>query len=294
MDEIEIKKVLETILFITDHPLPVERLAQICNLKEKKIENALEELKKDYQERTLQIMNVAGGYQMATRQDYSLWVRRLYHNRMTVRLSAAALETLSIIAYKQPITRADIELIRGVEVIGPLETLIERRLITAVGRKESVGRPLLYGTSNEFLRQFGLNSLDGLPDISTMIDEDAKSVKEDETEMSVVTPPLTADETATEEELGNSDEIKDSSDDFNKEIGEEAEEVADDGEPYDKVKEPNIADMEVHAPAAAEFPEDLPENSGENAEADINTGEVSETRENEVNVSGDGNKEPLT
>ncbi len=172
MDEIEIKKVVETLLFISDQPLPLERISQIINLKENKIQKAIEILKEDYKGRTFQIMNIAGGYQMATRQEYSLWIRRLYNNRMTVRLSAAALETLSIIAYKQPITRAEVEVIRGVEVIGPLETLLERRLITTVGRKESVGRPLLYGTTKEFLRQFGLNSLDNLPDINTLVDKE--------------------------------------------------------------------------------------------------------------------------
>ncbi len=173
MDELEIKKVVETLLFITDQPLPVERISQICNLKENKIQKALDMLEEDYKARTFQIMNIAGGYQMATRQEYSLWIRRLYNNRMTVRLSAAALETLSIIAYRQPITRAEVEAIRGVEVIGPLETLLERCLITTVGRKESVGRPLLYGTTKEFLRQFGLNSLDNLPDINTLIDKES-------------------------------------------------------------------------------------------------------------------------
>ena len=175
MDELEIKNVVETLLFIADQPLPVERIAQICNLKENKIQKALQTLEEDYSARTFQIMNVAGGYQMATRQEYSLWIRRLYHSRMTVRLSAAALETLSIIAYKQPITRAEVESIRGVEVIGPLETLLERRLITTVGRKETVGRPLLYGTTKEFLRQFGLNSLDNLPDIDTLVDNESVS-----------------------------------------------------------------------------------------------------------------------
>ncbi|MBU2530415.1 MAG: SMC-Scp complex subunit ScpB [Elusimicrobia bacterium] len=187
MDEIEIKKVVETLLFITDQPLPVERIAQICNLKENKIQKALDGLEEDYGERTFQIMNIAGGYQMATRQEYSLWIRRLYNNRMTVRLSAAALETLSIIAYKQPITRAEVEAIRGVEVIGPLETLLERRLVTTVGRKESVGRPLLYGTTKEFLRQFGLNSLDNLPDIKTLVDQEIPVVTEEAAPESFIT-----------------------------------------------------------------------------------------------------------
>jgi segregation and condensation protein B len=112
-------------------------------------------------------MQVAGGWQLATRPEYGLWVRKLYHNKMTVRLTQAALETLCIIAYKQPLTRAEIEAVRGVEVIGPLDTLTQRKLVTVVGRRESIGRPILYGTTSEFLRQFGLNSLDDMPKLES-------------------------------------------------------------------------------------------------------------------------------
>ncbi len=170
MEDIELKKVLETLLFITDAPLPVSRIAQLCEIKNKeRIESVLVELRKSYDDegRTLQIMQVAGGWQLATRPEYGLWVRKLFQNKMTVRLTQAALETLCIIAYKQPLTRAEIEAIRGVEVIGPLETLTQRRLITVVGRRESIGRPILYGTTSEFLRQFGLNSLDDMPKLES-------------------------------------------------------------------------------------------------------------------------------
>jgi len=170
MEDAELKKVLETLLFITDAPLPVSRIAQLCEIKNKeRLETALAELRKTYDEegRTFQIMQVAGGWQLATRPEYGLWVRKLYQNKMTVRLTQAALETLCIIAYKQPLTRAEIEAIRGVEVIGPLDTLSQRRLITVVGRRESIGRPILYGTTSEFLRQFGLNSLDDLPKLES-------------------------------------------------------------------------------------------------------------------------------
>ena len=171
MEDAELKKVIETMLFITDHPLPVERLAQLCEIKDaERVKNAVAELKNDFDAggSALQLMQIAGGWQMATRPENSIWVRKLYHNKMTVRLSQAALETLCIIAYRQPMTRAEIESIRGVEVIGPLDTLTERKLITVVGRRESVGRPILYGTTGEFLRQFGLNSLDDLPKLEDM------------------------------------------------------------------------------------------------------------------------------
>jgi len=170
MEDVELKKILETLLFITDAPLPVNRLAQLCEVRNKeRVEGLLQELRKTYDEegRTLQVMQVAGGWQLATRSEYGIWVRKLYQNKMTVRLTQAALETLCIIAYKQPLTRAEIEAIRGVEVIGPLETLTQRRLITVVGRRESIGRPILYGTTSEFLRQFGLNSLDDLPKLES-------------------------------------------------------------------------------------------------------------------------------
>ncbi len=170
MEDAELKKVLETLLFITDAPLPVSRIAQLCEIRNKeRLESLLQELRKAYDEegRTLQVMQVAGGWQLATRPEYGIWVRKLFHNKMTVRLTQAALETLCIIAYKQPLTRAEIEAIRGVEVIGPLETLTQRKLITVVGRRESIGRPILYGTTSEFLRQFGLNSLDDLPKLES-------------------------------------------------------------------------------------------------------------------------------
>jgi segregation and condensation protein B len=176
MEDAELKKVLETLLFITDAPLPVSRIAQLCEIKNKeRVEGALQELRKscDDEGRALQLMQVAGGWQLATRPEYGLWVRKLYHNKMTVRLTQAALETLCIIAYKQPLTRAEIEAIRGVEVIGPLETLTQRRLITVVGRRESIGRPILYGTTSEFLRQFGLNALDDLPKLESFNIENA-------------------------------------------------------------------------------------------------------------------------
>ncbi|MBI4801071.1 MAG: SMC-Scp complex subunit ScpB [Elusimicrobia bacterium] len=171
MEDAELKKAIETLLFITDHPLPPERLAQLCEIKDlERVKTAVVGLKNELDSggSALQLMQIAGGWQMATRPENSLLVRKLYHSKMTVRLSQAALETLCIIAYRQPITRAEIESIRGVEVIGPLDTLTERKLVTVVGRRETVGRPILYGSTGEFLRQFGLNSLDDLPKLETM------------------------------------------------------------------------------------------------------------------------------
>ncbi len=171
MEQDELKKILEALLFITDQPITVERLAKVTEIAEKdRIRAAVAELQTAYLEggRAIQIVEVAGGYQMSTKPEFGRYVRKLYNERMTSRLSVAAMETLAIIAYRQPITRAEVETIRGVEVIAPLETILERGLVKVVGRKETVGRPLLYGTTEEFLRVFGLNSLDDLPKLESL------------------------------------------------------------------------------------------------------------------------------
>ncbi len=173
MENSELKKIIETLLFITDEPLSPSRIARICETEEKIVEELLEDIKHSYdtENRALSIVKIAGGWQMATRPEYSLWVRKLYSARLTTRLSNAALEVLGIIAYKQPVTKAEIEAIRGVDSSGPIDTLLERKLITSIGRKEVLGRPIMYGTTDEFLKHFGLNSLEDLPKINTLIDE---------------------------------------------------------------------------------------------------------------------------
>lgn len=174
MEKDELYKIIETLLFITDEPLTSTRIAKICEVEDPKVvEEIIEEIKHlyDSQNRALAIIKVAGGWQMATRPEYSLWVRKLYSTRLTTRLSNAALEVLGIVAYRQPVTKAEIEAIRGVDSSGPIDTLLERRLITSVGRKEVVGRPIMYGTTDEFLKHFGLNSLDDLPKLESIVDE---------------------------------------------------------------------------------------------------------------------------
>jgi segregation and condensation protein B len=182
MDEIELKKIIETLLFITDEPLSAQRIAKICEIEDVEyIKSKLEELKHEYDlnSKALSIVQVAGGWQMATRPEYGIWVRKLYQTRLTLRLSNAALEVLAIVAFRQPVTKAEIEAIRGVDSSGPLDTLLERKLITSVGRKETLGRPIIYGTTEEFLKQFGLNSLEDLPKLETIISpEIIKEVEE--------------------------------------------------------------------------------------------------------------------
>lgn len=169
MESPELKKILETLLFITDSPLSIKKIANITEEKEEIIKDHIMSLQEDYERSgsTFQIRQTAGGWQMATRTEYSIWVRKLYNTKMTVRLTQAALETLCIVAYKQPITKSEIEAVRGVDSSGPLDTLTQRRLIYVSGRKEIPGRPLLYATTQEFLRQFGLNTIKDLPKLET-------------------------------------------------------------------------------------------------------------------------------
>jgi segregation and condensation protein B len=116
----------------------------------------------------LQLVEVAGGYQIVTRPDLHEWVRRLFHERSTQKLSVQALETLAVVAYKQPVTALEISEIRGVNTSGVLNTLLERHLVKIVGRKQVVGRPFMYATTREFLIRFGLNDLDDLPKVEDM------------------------------------------------------------------------------------------------------------------------------
>ncbi len=172
MEEAELKNAVHALLFITDHPLSLARLTKLAGLRdESRIAAALAALRQDLaaQAGPIQILEVAEGYQLATKAAFAPFVRKLFAERMTMRLSTASLETLAIVAYKQPLTRAEIEQIRGVEVIAALETLLEKRLIRVVGRKETVGRPLMYGTAVDFLRHFGLRSLEDLPSLETFL-----------------------------------------------------------------------------------------------------------------------------
>ena len=174
-DDALLRRALEGLLFITDRPLSASELGKIVGVKDQdRIVESVEGLRRDLEARDAgyRLLAVAEGWQMATRPELSGYLRKLFADRATMRLSTAAQETLSIVAYKQPLTRAEIEEIRGVEVIAALETLLEKRLLKVVGRKETVGRPLMYGTTLDFLRHFGLRSLEDLPPIDSFTPAD--------------------------------------------------------------------------------------------------------------------------
>lgn len=166
MDDKELKRIIEAILFVSDKPVTLTEIKDVIEEADLElIKQALYSLKEEYESlnKGLRINEVAGGFRIATDASLAMWLNRLYKSRFTEKLTKPSLETLSIIAYKQPITRLEIEQIRGVNVDGVIKTLLERELIRIVGRKEAIGRPLLYGTTSQFLEYFGLNSLSELP-----------------------------------------------------------------------------------------------------------------------------------
>lgn len=162
-----IKRLCEAILFASNEPVSLKRLREITKVETKKIREAITQLKQEYdeEERSFQIIDIAGGFQITTRPEYAETIKTFLKKYRIHRLSKSALETVTIIAYRQPITRAKIERLRGVSADWVLNTLEEKELIRVVGREHKPGAPKLYGTTKEFLRYFGLNELTDLPKI---------------------------------------------------------------------------------------------------------------------------------
>jgi segregation and condensation protein B len=178
---LELKSIIEAFLFAAERPLTTKEIRQILaeatdeesrgttepfrNVREAQVAAALEELKVelDTQQHSFQVVEIAGGWRMVSRAEYAPWLKKLLDEARPHRLSQPSLETLSIIALRQPISRADIAAIRGVEVDGVIKTLLERDLITITGRSDVPGKPLLYGTTQRFLEHFGLRSVDDMP-----------------------------------------------------------------------------------------------------------------------------------
>ena len=168
MDDGQIKKILEAVLFVFGQPLALKRIMYILpDVEPLKIRALLQTLNAEYigSGRAFHIQEVAGGYQIVTDQEMAPWVRKALQSPKADAVSTATMETLAIIAYRQPITKAEIEMIRGVDVGASLDTLVERRFVRTTGRKDSPGRPFLYGTTAEFLQHFGLKSIEALPTI---------------------------------------------------------------------------------------------------------------------------------
>jgi len=165
LNQEEVKAAVETILFVSEEPVRVKDLAELFGngLSTEAIESVLAEIRSEYEGRVLQVREAGEGYRLATRPEYGQWVKRYLKRTTRSRLSPAALETLAVVAYRQPVTRAEIEQVRGLECSGVLHTLVEKDLVRIVGRRKVVGRPLAYGTTSRFLEHFGFQSLTDLP-----------------------------------------------------------------------------------------------------------------------------------
>ena len=166
IDRDYLKQIVESLIFASDEPVSAEQLKKyIEDTTVRDIKKAVEQLNLEYsqQNRAFQITTFAGGFQMVTREAFAQWVKKLFFKRIKQRLSQAALETLAVVAFKQPVSNSEISSIRGVNCDGVLRTLLERKLITISGRSDGPGRPLLYKTTKEFLVYFGINSISDLP-----------------------------------------------------------------------------------------------------------------------------------
>ncbi len=177
-----VKGIVEALLFVSEKPVVLEQIREVIGeVDTQEIRAVINILQKEYLERKsgMHIVEIAGGYQMLTNSDYAMYVKKFYHSRHKEKLSKPALETLAIIAYKQPVSRLDVELIRGVNSDGVMLHLLDKVLIKIVGRKDVPGRPYLYGTTKQFLEYFGLKSLADLPKL-----EDFSSLQPSESDMS--------------------------------------------------------------------------------------------------------------
>lgn len=167
------RSIIEGLLFITNEPLSIETLAELTAVQEDEIIDLLADIRTDLEQEAhgITVIEAAGGYMLATKPLIKPYIEKLYKPQMTT-LSSAGLETLAIIAYRQPITRGEIEILRGVKADKILQTLLSKGLIEEQGRKDSPGRPILYGTTKQFLQYFGLNTLADLPAQPTLAEEE--------------------------------------------------------------------------------------------------------------------------
>lgn len=168
----ELASICEALIFVADEPVPVKLLAEVLEEQKDAIQAALEQLETKFTERDsgLMLREIGGGWQISTRPEYHEEVRLFLKTRPSAKLSLASLETLAVIAYRQPVTVPEILEIRGVQSASSIKTLLDKRLIVSKGRKETVGRPMMYGTSKDFLIQFGLKDLTELPSIEDFED----------------------------------------------------------------------------------------------------------------------------
>jgi segregation and condensation protein B len=175
MEDLDKKSLIEALLFISGAPLDPKDIRKITDFSDEEISMSLNELIDEYRSRNggFLITEIAEGYQIVTNPEFAPWIRKLKSTTTTAKLSIAALETLSMVAYKQPITKVEIEQLRGVNSDGVVKSLLEKRLIKILGKKEVPGKPMLYGTTKEFLQYFGLKDLSELPTLKELQRDDS-------------------------------------------------------------------------------------------------------------------------
>lgn len=207
MEDHQLKSAIEALLFVSGNPLTLDRLKGIFEAEATpdQIEEQVRTLQQDYSDRGAGIMvsEVAGGYQFATRPEHFSWIRKFKSVKVSSKLSKPALETLAIVAYKQPITRTEVEAIRGVNIGGIMRNLMERRLVKIVGKKDVPGKPMMYGTTLDFLQYFGLKDLSALPTLKEFQELEAGEEIMEE----VPSEPESMDE--TDESLETGDPVDD-------------------------------------------------------------------------------------
>ncbi|MBP1717195.1 MAG: scpB, partial [Deltaproteobacteria bacterium] len=170
MEEIQIKAIIEALIFVSESPVSLDSIREVLgDIPKKELQRLLGEMTEEYQaaSRGFNLIEVGGGYQFRTRTEYAEWVKKLKKIK-PFSLSQPSLETLAIVAYKQPVLRTEVEKIRGVDSGGVLRTLLEKKLIKILGKKDVPGKPLVYGTSKHFLEMFGLKDLSGLPTLKDL------------------------------------------------------------------------------------------------------------------------------
>ena len=172
VSDTELKAIIEALIFVADEPIGAKAIADVVDVDREAVATAIQDLVKEYESRPggLQLREIAGGWQIATKAEHHEHIRAYLKSKPSAKLSLASLETLAVIAYRQPVTVPEILEIRGVQSPSAIKTLLDKRLIVAKGRKETVGRPMMYGTSKEFLIQFGLKDLSELPSIEDFQD----------------------------------------------------------------------------------------------------------------------------
>jgi len=203
------KKIVEALLFVAHKPFAMNEIKKVIKgYRASEIDKAIQELKTEYESRnsSFRLQEIAGGYELSTHPQFAPWIMKLELDKRARQATQAALETLAILAYKQPVTRVEIEEIRGVDVSGVLSTLLERNQIKIVGRKEIPGRPLLYGTTDKFLEHFGLKSLEELPKIDEIKDLVARMVNREELLVEEASNVQTVQEPASQEVIPSVDE----------------------------------------------------------------------------------------